>query len=273
MTRMTVGGEEVDPTQVRSGRDPLGPLSLLRPSSDGRPLTHAEVLGFRYMGYVRAPNVIPSDWVERMRRTVESYFENADPPLYTTDTGEVRRINSLLERDPLFAEVLALGVVAEPVKSLLGPGVELLLNRHNFAARNAPGDFTYGLHRDALQWSRGMLTVLIYLEEATSERGATQVVPGSHLLPFPDEPDAPVRGQLSTWAAAHAQYDHVRRQALPVPMPAGGILLIDSLLFHSVGISETPGTRLSLSFACHSVDENRDTVRGERLQLYGKRDA
>lgn len=272
MTRKAAGGEIADPMQARPGRDPLGPLSLLRPSSRGRSLTHAEYLAFRYTGYVRAPYVIPSRWVARMRELVERYIADAAPPLYATESGEIRRINALLERDPVFAEVLALGVVAKPLKSLLGPNVELLLNRHNFAARNAPGDYSYGLHRDTLQWSRGMLTVLIYLEEATSERGATQVVPGSHLLPFPDEPDAPVRGQSSTWAAAHEQYDHIRRQALPVPMPAGGILFIDSLLFHSVGINETPGTRLSLSFACHSVDENRDTVRGTHLQLYGRPD-
>ncbi len=251
--------------------DPLGPLALLDESGEGRSLTHAEYMAFRQIGYLRVPHLIPSSFVERMRDVVAHDIAAEVPPFARNDAGEVRRINSVLDRDPVFAEVLALGVLQRPLISLLGPNIELLLSRHNHATRNLAGDFRFALHRDTLQWSRNFITALIYLEEATTERGATHVVPGSHLLPFAEVQDAPVGGQTSTWAASHAQYDHVRRQALPVPMPAGGVLLIDSLLFHSVGINATASTRLSMTFAFHSVDENRDTVRGEHLLLCGDR--
>jgi ectoine hydroxylase-related dioxygenase (phytanoyl-CoA dioxygenase family) len=271
-TATAANASESAPPQEVPRHDPLGPLALLRKSSQGRSLTYAEYMAFRHLGYLRVPYLIPSHYVRRMRSVVEHAIDAAVSPVVTRPDGQVRRISSVLERDPVFLEVLALNVVARPLKSLLGPNVELLLSRHNHATRNCPGDFTYALHRDTLQWSRDYITVLIYLEDATTERGATHVVPGSHLLPFAGTPDMPVRGQVSTWATAHAEYDHVRRQALPVPMPAGGILLIDSLLFHSVGINETPASRLSLTFAVHSVDENRDTVRGAHHLLYGERD-
>lgn len=251
--------------------DPLGPLALLKRSSQGRFLTNAEYMAFRHMGYLRSPYLIPMQYVRRMRSIVEHDINNEVPPVVKKPDGQVRRLNSLLERDPIFSEMLALNVVARPLKSLLGPNIELL-GRHNHATRNRSGDFRYALHRDTLQWSRNYITMLIYLEDASSERGATQVVPGSHLLPFAQNVDDPVGGRTSTWARAHAEYDHVRRQAVPVPMPAGGVLFLDSLLFHSVGINETTDTRLSMTLAVQSVDENRDTTGGEHRLLYGERD-
>ena len=258
-------------TREVSRHDPLGPLALLKRSSQGRSLTNAEYMAFRHLGYLRSPYLIPMKYVRKMRRIVERDMNNEVPPVVRTPDGQVRRISSLLERDPVFSEVLALNVLARPLKSLLGPNVELL-GRHNHATRNCSGDFTYALHRDTLQWTRDYITVLIYLEDASCERGATQVVPGSHLLPFAQNPDEPVRGQVSTWATAHAEYDHIRRQAVPVPMPAGGVLFIDSLLFHSVGINETTDTRLSMTFAVQSVDENRNTTGGQHRPLYDERD-
>ena len=49
-------------------------------------------------------------------------------------------------------------------------------------------------------------------------------------------------------------------------------LLMDSLLFHSVGINETSDSRLSMTFAVQSVDENRSTNGGDHPILYGERD-
>ncbi len=72
----------------------------------------------------------------------------------------------------------------------------------------------------------------------------------------------------------HECYAPLLGQKLSIPMQEGGILLFDSLLFHAVGENRTTGTRLSLTFAYHSVDElmdrkrkgaHRVLVRGERL--------
>jgi hypothetical protein len=46
----------------------------------------------------------------------------------------------------------------------LGPNIELVENRHNhLSIYRAPGNDR--LHRDVLQWSRSILTVLLYLSD------------------------------------------------------------------------------------------------------------
>jgi ectoine hydroxylase-related dioxygenase (phytanoyl-CoA dioxygenase family) len=54
-------------------------------------------------------------------------------------------------------------------------------------------------------------------------------------------------------------------------MAAGGVLLFDSLLFHSVGTNVTGETRLSAAFAFHSVDELDDSPQPWRVLLCGER--
>jgi hypothetical protein len=63
-------------------------------------------------------------------------------------------------------------------------------------------------------------------------------------------------------------------QTLPVPMPAGGMLMIDSLIFHGAGKNRTDDTRMSMTVGYHSVDElskvenpQRILVRGEQIYL------
>ena len=61
-------------------------------------------------------------------------------------------------------------------------------------------------------------------------------------------------------------------QSVPVPMPAGGLLAIDSMIMHAPGLNTTPGSRMSMTVGYHSVDElmrvensARVLVRGERI--------
>ena len=98
--------------------------------------------------------------------------------------------------------------------------------------------------------------MIFYQEETTLENGGTHVVPGTHLLSSPSKTSA------------------IFDQIVPVPMSAGGMLAIDSTLYHGVGINRTDGTRMSMTAGYHSVDElsggdqpKRVLVRGERLYM------
>ena len=92
------------------------------------------------------------------------------------------------------------------------------------------------------------------------ENGCTRIVPGSHLVTsLPNGIEA-------------AQDQAALRQAIPLPMPAGGLLAIDSMVLHAAGVNRTEGTRLSMTLGYHSVDEfaepdeqKRVLVRGERV--------
>jgi len=81
----------------------------------------------------------------------------------------------------------------------------------------------------------------------------------------------PPDGGGGNWADDHHEYQFVISQALPVPMPAGGVLFIDSLAFHSVGANSTGSSRVSLAFACQSVDELTRGHGEERVLVAGNR--
>jgi phytanoyl-CoA hydroxylase len=93
------------------------------------------------------------------------------------------------------------------------------------------------------------------------ENGCTVIVPGSHLMP----------GLPSHHPEKDSRMASILDQVVPVPMPAGGMVVIDSLVVHGAGPNHTPGTRMSMTAGYHAVDElagvpdpRRVLVRGER---------
>jgi ectoine hydroxylase-related dioxygenase (phytanoyl-CoA dioxygenase family) len=159
--------------------------------------------------------------------------------------------------------------VLDPLEALLGPNIELITNRHNHATLRLADEGANYFHRDVLQWSRPIVTILFYLEETTVENGCTWVIPGTHLLP----------GRMGNDLSKDEGLVRagVFDQAVPVPMPEGSLLALDSLTIHTAGKNTTPGTRISMTVGYHSVDElsrvenpRRVLVRGERI--YGGND-
>jgi phytanoyl-CoA hydroxylase len=173
--------------------------------------------------------------------------------------GRIVRLSNVLDRGPLFRDVATCRQVIEPLSDLLGPNVELVRNRHNHATLRLPDPRAELLHRDVPQWSRGIVTVLVFLEESTAEKGCTQLVPGSHLLPWAaDAREAVARGRL--------QDQVVRAEA-----PAGGLLCIDSLLWHGVGPNKTDQTRMTITLGYHAADDLATVEDPSRLLVSGQR--
>jgi ectoine hydroxylase-related dioxygenase (phytanoyl-CoA dioxygenase family) len=229
-----------------------------------QPLTPEQIHLFRHNGFLKLPGSLPAETVAQVRETVWKHIREEIAPVVRDRQGRVVRISNLWDRGSPFREALTCPQVLEPLEALLGPNIELLTNRHNHATLRLAGDGSNYLHRDVLQWSRTILTVLFYLEETTVENGCTWVVPGSHLLPG--------RPGFSLAEDAEIRRAGILDQAVPVPMPAGGLLAIDSMIMHTAGNNTTPGSRMSLTAGYHSVDElsraenpARILVRGERL--------
>jgi phytanoyl-CoA hydroxylase len=98
-----------------------------------------------------------------------------------------------------------------------------------------------------------------YLEATTLENGCTWLVPGSHHFPG-------VNGKIgeTDWAQSIAE------QAVPLPMPAGGMVLIDSMVMHRAGQNTTDDTRMSMTIGYHSVDEISDVPNPKRILVRGE---
>jgi phytanoyl-CoA hydroxylase len=219
---------------------------------------------FRHNGFLKLLAPLPAETVAHLKETIWKHIKAEIAPIVRDRQGRVVRISDIWQRGTPFREALTCPQVLDPLEALLGPNIELLTNRHNHATLRLAGDGGAYPHRDVLQWSRTIVTVLFYLEDTTIENGCTWVVPGSHLLPG--------RPANSLTEDGEVRRSGLLDQAVPVPMPAGGLLAIDSMIMHTAGNNTTPGSRMSMTVGYHSVDElsrmenpARVLVRGERI--------
>jgi phytanoyl-CoA hydroxylase len=229
-------------------------------------LTPDQVRLFRHNGFLKLPAPLPAEIVEELKAAIWSDIQGEVEPVVRDRDGRVVRLSHIWGRVPVFRSALTRPEVLDPLEALLGANIELITNRHNHASLRVAGDGMDYLHRDILQWTRSIVTVLFYLEETTVENGCTLVIPGTHLLPS--------RTSLRLAEDEEIRRSGVLEQSVPVPMPAGGLLAIDSLLFHGPGNNRTDSSRISLTVGYHSVDElagapdpKRELVRGQRLYM------
>lgn len=225
---------------------------------------------FDLTGYYRAKSRVPDKLVARMLDLVDDHLDRAQPPFRVNEAGKPCRLDHLIERDPVFLEALRSPAVREPVEAILGPVAEVVRHRHNHATRNAPGDIPFRLHRDIQQWSQPLVSVFIYLEDSRKENGCTTIVPATHRLPYPGPQSG---GGGGNWADEHDEYRELIGQELPIEMPRGGVLFVNSLCFHSVGraTSDTSGsTRRSMVFACRAADHLTSFRNPDSIRLFGE---
>ncbi|HEV7215619.1 MAG TPA: phytanoyl-CoA dioxygenase family protein [Chloroflexota bacterium] len=221
-------------------------------------LTPEQAWFFRTAGFLQLPATLPPESVEALKAAIERDIEQAAEPVVRNRAGRIVRLSNVLDRAPIFRDVATSPLVLDPLEVLLGPNIEMLRNRHNHATLRLPEPGADYLHRDVPQWSRGIVTVLFYLEEATCERGSTQLIPGSHLLPWAPDAEAAERAGLV-------------QQVVRVEMPAGGLLVIDSLLWHGAGRNLTNETRTSMTIGYHSADDLASVEDPQRILVRGRR--
>ncbi len=236
-------------------------------------LTENQVNFFRQTGYFLLQETIPEPLVAAVKDVALDHVTAKVKP-YRTQAGQVVRLDQLWDRAPVFQELIRHPVLLEPLGSLLGPNIEFHRLRHNHITLNRRGDNKegwggMGYHRDSLQWSRPIITAIVYCEETTLDNGATFVIPGTHLLPYVQMPRG---GRGGNWLSDHVGYEDLRRQGLPVLAQKGGVLFFDSLLFHTAGVNRSDASRVSVALGYRSVDElsldgheRCQLVLGERL--------
>ena len=224
-------------------------------------LTPQEVQLFRHNGFIKLPTQLNDDLVESLKAAALKDIREEVEPVARNKDGRVTRISDLWGRGGIFQETVVCDEILNPLESLLGPNIDFVRNRHNHVyLRDRDSTASLEIHRDVRHWSRTIVTVLVYLEDTHLENGCTHVVPGSHVLPdFVNLNDGDLVHQIALG------------QVVPVPMTAGGLLAIDSMMIHAAGRNRTDGTRMSMTLGYHTVDElsldnpKRVLVRGERL--------
>lgn len=148
------------------------------------------------------------------------------------DYGELNvRVWNILNRHPVFRELVQLPVVLELLREVIGWPALL----GNISANIAqPGSEGGVLHPDQLfvpkPWPaepQGMNFAWL-LDDFTADNGATEVVPRSHLAADDVDPAA------------------LADEAIPVVAPAGTLMVFESRLWHRTGSNRSPHPRAAL---------------------------
>lgn len=206
---------------------------------------------FRRQGYVLLRAGFDEGRAHSCLDVLHTHLAAATPPLRRDASGNIVRLGNVASRvDGQIINLLLTDCVRAALRSLLGPNVVLVLNRHNHATPSRNGETAVRFHRDVLQWSRPVLTAIFYLEPAGVSEGCTWVLPGSQYLP---QTGIPNNG--GTWLDEQEDIASMQEHALPVPVSAGDVLLFDSLMFHSIGLNTSSATRWTVILAFRSVDE------------------
>lgn len=221
-------------------------------------LTFEQIHHFRHCGYLKLGS-LPAQRVDRLKQAIWKDIEDEVEPVVRNKEGRVVRISNLVDRDPVFLESVSCAQVTDALTCILGPNIHLIKNRHNHAHLRTSSEKYDSLHRDVRQWSRTIFTIIFYLEETTIENGCTWLVPGSHHFPG-------IEGKIGE----DPRTATVAEQAVPLPMPAGGMVLIDSMVMHRAGNNTTNDTRISMTMGYHSVDEISDVRDPKRILIHGK---
>jgi ectoine hydroxylase-related dioxygenase (phytanoyl-CoA dioxygenase family) len=223
-------------------------------------LTMQQIQLFRNNGFLCLPECLPEETVEALKNAIRDDIDNEVEPIVRNKDGRAIRISAIMDRDSIFRDAATHSTALDPLESLLGPNIEIVTNRHNHATLRTAGENKgASLHRDVKQWSRTIFTIIFYLEETTVENGCTRIIPGSHHFPGTSE-----SLYDTDWA------EDILSQALPVPMPAGGMLVIDSMVIHGPGHNHTDDTRMSMTVGYHSVDDLMDIPNPKRLLVRGE---
>jgi ectoine hydroxylase-related dioxygenase (phytanoyl-CoA dioxygenase family) len=217
---------------------------------------------FQAVGYLRIPQLLAGEEVDTLtavtRRIVARFGPSVTPDRRT-------RIDNAVSADPAYLTAASSDQVIAAFRPILGPDIELVENRHNHVTVYPVGS-TDRLHRDVLQWSRSILTVLLYLSDCTETAAATRVVPGSHLWP---SLGAPNNG--GTWLDQSTTHADLTAQAVAVPAAAGDAVLLHGQLYHCGAGAGSTGPRIVFTLAYRSADELSPNIPSNCRLISGQR--
>lgn len=154
----------------------------------------------------------------------------------------IRKIEPISDLSPLFATMATRSSVAGPARAVLGGDVGLFEDKLNL---KLPGGSPYPWHQDwACCWrahTDELVTCFVYLDAADETNGCLQVVPGSHL----GRPIHPFRG-AGQFEVDPGAFD--ARQAVPVPLAAGDMIIFDPYLLHSSDLNRGTSPRRAIIY-------------------------
>jgi phytanoyl-CoA hydroxylase len=174
----------------------------------------------------------------RIRVQVEPAVERgeaaAEGPL-----DAIRKVECLVENDPVFLDLARDPRLLEPLTSLLGPDIKLF--RDALMMKPARHGSAKPYHQDSAYWSidpPDLCSAWIALDDATLENGCMRVLRGSHHWGVVEHK------HLADFQVEEENLD--LSGEVPVPLEAGGVLLFHSLLLHATSPNHSDRPRRAM---------------------------
>ena len=161
-------------------------------SHPSRVLSQSQRERYFEQGYVQAPAIIASEWIERLRSAINELVENtrsmteSEGPYdleegHCAEVPRLRRITNPSALHPVIWEYVSESMLADIVADLLGPDVKFMDTMMNF--KWASGGTEINWHQDAPYFPHtnyNLLTIGTYLDEVGLDNAPMGVIPGSH---------------------------------------------------------------------------------------------
>jgi len=236
-------------------------------------LTPQQIQSYRDDGFIVIEDFFSKEEVEVLREAEGS------PAIQTAleEAGIKQRTVHLLEltvRHPAFLDLARDPRVIACIQPLIGEDIQL---QHSKLATKSPtkGVGAFGWHQDIMYYphtNTSLLSVFVYLDDATPENGCMSIVKGSHLLgPLPHH-DA--NGNFVGGCTETRLWENNPGKVVPVSPRAGAISIHHCLTLHGspANLSGRPRRGIVFSYRADDACQIGDNIfRDTGLVVAGRR--
>lgn len=187
-------------------------------------------------------------------RDIHIFWERGMDPIQFPPTERERCVSRLGHGlhvvDPVFLQTARHPKIAEVLEELVERGMNIVqtmvIYKQPFVGAET------GYHQDATYLHTEPNTLIaawIALDEVTKENSPLTVIPGSHRFPLYTIAELKEDGQFH-----HQVVNELRpeiSQAIPIPVPKGGVIFFHGYLWHGAGSNQSPRPRRA--FVAHYV--------------------
>ncbi len=246
-------------------------------------LSESDWQNFHRDGFLHLGQVLTAEEVERLKQRADDLalgtVQNPDVqmqldtggayeeiptavPRFDEGTRLYRKIQGL-ENDPLFLELIRKPVCMEVCAQMYGRHAPISLFRAMIMNKPAGQGTVLPWHQDGGNvWALDrdpLVTIWVALDDATTENGCMDCIPGSHQL-----------GLLSLFASTVSQ-ENVKlhcppERALPLEVKSGHAIFLHNWLIHRSGVNPTPIPRRAFTMCCMD-GRTRSTLTGNNFPI------
>jgi phytanoyl-CoA hydroxylase len=226
-------------------------------------ITDDQIAQYYTEGFVVLDSVFSLAEMEEVAKLIEAHHQAHEERLQKVGTegisraGEIAFTSHLAEQDPKLLQFVRRPEFVAISTKILGPDVDLYWNQSVYKEGN--GDVEFPWHQDdgyTPVVPSPYLTLWLAVNDATLENGCLSVLPRSH------ERGLAPHHQTAIGLSCHSLTDP--DQGVPVPIPAGTMIAMQSLTFHKSGINRSQGMRKAYVIQ-YSAAELRNARTGELI--------